>query len=217
MCAVCAHIAHSKTFSRVDGVSAIGDDGVMVRPPERIDVAEVGVVLRRHLSTDIDALHTMIEESRDHLRPFMPWADQARDETAAFVAKSAEGWEAGTDFNYLVAVHDGVLPGHPERLLGGAGLDSRPGPGALEIGYWLRPDATGCGVMTAVSRCLSDVAVTLAGVDRVVICCDEANVRSLAIPRRLGFSLDRFEERPVTAPGEHGRSMVWVRHRTLFP
>lgn len=189
----------------------------MDRPPERIDVDGVGVVLRRHLADDIDAVHGMIEESRDHLRPFMPWADQARDETAAFIAKAVEGWDAGTDFEFLVAVRADAASGGSERLLGGAGLDSRPGPGALEIGYWLRTDATGRGVMTDVARCLTDVAMTLPGVDRVVICCDEANVRSAAIPPRLGFSLDRLEERPVTAPGEHGRTMVWVRHRTLDP
>ena len=34
---------------------------------------------------DLDALHAAIEESRDHLRPFMPWADQTRADTATFL------------------------------------------------------------------------------------------------------------------------------------
>ena len=48
------------------------------------------------------------------------------------------------------------------------------------------------------------------GKERVEIHCDEANVRSAAVARRLGYRLDRLEDRPITAPGEHGRHMIWV-------
>lgn len=186
-------------------------------PPERIDLDHAGVVLRRHRHDDVDALHAVIEESRDHVRPFMPWADQCRDETAGFVTKAIAGWESGDDFNFLVTSPPEPGAGEPERVLGGAGLHNRPGPGAFEIGYWLRPDATGRGVMTVVAGCLADVALSLDGVQRVEIHCDEANVRSAAVPGRLGFTLDRLEDTPITSPGEHGRHMVWVRARTTSP
>lgn len=189
----------------------------MDRPPERIDVAEVGVVLRRHRLADLDALHTVIEASRDHVRPFMPWADQSRDDTAAFVTKAIDSWDANTDFNYLVAGPASAPLGENEHVLGGCGLHSRTGPHALEIGYWLRPDATGRGVMTAVAKRLTDIAFAMPTIERVEIHCDEANVRSAAIPRRLGFLLDRLEERTITTPGEHGRSMIWAQHRTNPP
>jgi RimJ/RimL family protein N-acetyltransferase len=177
------------------------------RPPERIVVDDVGVVLRRHRADDVDALHGVIEESRDHLRSFMPWADQAREETAEFLTRSVAEWEAGTSFNYLV-----TLTGHEsdaEEILGGTGLHERGAERSLEIGYWLRSSATGRGVVTAAARRLTNVAIEL-GVEQVVICCDEANDRSAAVPQRLGFRLDRIEPRPITAPGEHGRHMVWV-------
>jgi RimJ/RimL family protein N-acetyltransferase len=45
---------------------------------------------------------------------------------------------------------------------------------------------------------------------RVEIHCDEANVRSAAVPRRLGYRLDRIEDDRVSAPGDLGRSMIWV-------
>ena len=67
--------------------------------------------------------------------------------------------------------------------------------------------------MTAVAGTLADVALTYDEVEQVEIHCDEANVRSAAVPRRLGFTLDRLEDRPITAPGEHGRHMVWVRRK----
>ena len=40
--------------------------------------------------------------------------------------------------------------------------------------------------------------------------CDEANVSS-AVPRRLGFTLERIEDKPILAPGELGRAMIWTR------
>ena len=40
--------------------------------------------------------------------------------------------------------------------------------------------------------------------------CDEANVRSAAVPRRLGYRLDRIEPDAITSPGELGRMMIWV-------
>jgi RimJ/RimL family protein N-acetyltransferase len=44
----------------------------------------------------------------------------------------------------------------------------------------------------------------------VEIHCDEANVRSAAVPRRLGYRLDRVEDGDRTAPADTGRRMIWV-------
>jgi len=48
-------------------------------------------------------------------------------------------------------------------------------------------------------------------VSRVEIHCDEANVASSAIPRKLGYRLDRVSPYPPEAPGESGRRQIWIR------
>jgi RimJ/RimL family protein N-acetyltransferase len=184
----------------------------MLHPPERIDIAGAGVVLRRHEPDDVDALQAVIEASRDHLRPFMPWADQDRQATEAFVAAVAEGWMSGDNFNYLVVEPGGTDNG--DRLLGGCGLHRRGGPSTIEIGYWLRPEASGRGVMTAVAGALRDAAFALDGISRVEIRCDVANVRSAAIPRRLGFAHVDDEEHERVAAGETGLRQVWADDRS---
>jgi RimJ/RimL family protein N-acetyltransferase len=172
--------------------------------PERIDLDGHGAVLRRYQLDDVDSLYSAVEESRDHLRPFMPWADEARSELAAFVAEAVEHWANGTDRNYVIS--DAATA----EQLGGCGLHARLGPGAMEIGYWLRAGATGRGLITAAARALTDAALAVDGITRVEIHCDVANVRSAAVPRRLGYRLDRIERDEITAPSEVGRSMIWV-------
>ena len=179
-------------------------------PPERIELPDVGVVLRRYGLDDLDALHTAIEESRDHLRPFMPWADGTRADTSDFLATALDDWDTGTNFNYGIVDGDDIV-------LGGCGLHARLGSGALEIGYWLRAGATRRGVVTTATRALTDAAFALPDVDRVEIHCDEANVRSAAVPRRLGYRLDRIENDQISAPGDLGRSMIWVKRRHRVP
>ena len=46
--------------------------------------------------------------------------------------------------------------------------------------------------------------------ERVEIHCDQANHLSAAVPERLGYRLDRVEPDEIRAPGESGRSMIWV-------
>ena len=177
----------------------------MDTPPERIELAAVGAVLRRQRLEDLDRLHAAIEESRDHLRPFMPWADQTRADTATFIDGAIAQWDGRTDFGYVIvdAADGGVL--------GGCGIHRRAGPDTAEIGYWLRSTSTGRGIVTAAAAALADAALAIDGVERVEIRCDEANTRSAAVPRRLGFRLDRIEADHISAPGDLGRSMIWVR------
>jgi RimJ/RimL family protein N-acetyltransferase len=187
---------------------AFGHDAVMQRPPERIELERV--TLRRIRIDDVDALQAVIEASREHLRPFMPWADQDIETTAAFVAKTGEGWATGESFAYVVTEGGGDADGHGERILGGCGLHRRGGPESLEIGYWLRPDAVGRGVMTAAAAALTAAAFAVEGVTRVEIRCDETNHRSAAIARRLGYRHVGDEDHEPAAPGESGRRQIWV-------
>jgi RimJ/RimL family protein N-acetyltransferase len=178
---------------------------VTARPPERIE--RDGLVVRRPTADDEPLLAAAIAASLEHLRPWMVWADDAAKTSERQAARREQvdrGWAGGSDFAYL------VFDGGERTVVGGAGLHRRVGPGAIEIGYWVDVAHIGRGIATAVAGALTDAALALPDVDRVEIHCDEANVRSAAVPRRLGYRLDRIEDDDVTAPAETGRSMVWV-------
>lgn len=176
-----------------------------VRPPERIELTEHGFHLRRLVPGDAEQLHGAIAASFAEIHPWMPWCTEPVEiaDQREFIERSRADWERAVAFNY------GVFDGEA-RLVGTVSLMDRIGPGGLETGYWLRTDATGRGVMTAAVQSLTALAFGLPGVARVEIHCDAANLRSAAVPRRLGFRLDREAERAITAPGETGTEQRWV-------
>lgn len=98
-------------------------------------------------------------------------------------------------------------------MLGAIGLHDRIGPAALEITYWCRVTHVGHGVITRSATVLTEIAFSLPGIDRVEIRCDAANLRSAAVPRRLGYRLDRIEPRERRAPADSGRALLWVMDR----
>lgn len=177
-------------------------------PPEEI-VGDI-VVLRRHrYPDDCLPLRAAIDASHEHLRGWMAWArSPATDESvAAFVEAAARDF--GGDF----AAHYAITLRRSGEYVGVCGLAPRLGEGALEIGYWLDVRHTGRGIATEAARLLTGAALALNGVARVEIHCDEANVRSAAVPRRLGYRLDRIEADEILAPNETGQSMIWCADR----
>jgi len=96
------------------------------------------------------------------------------------------------------------------EFVGTIGLHRRLGDDAVEIGYWTVAGKTRRGYATAAARALTQVALSLPGVRRVEIHCDEANTASAGVPRKLGYRLDRVEQHEREAPGERGRRMIWV-------
>jgi RimJ/RimL family protein N-acetyltransferase len=195
-------------------------------PPERIDAGVL--ILRRNRVGDAPAVARAIRESLDHLQPWMPWANPGAASVEAQATRLAEveaAWHGGTDFVYLLVpeqddgdgggTHDpvtGTATGtDDDEVLGMIGLHRRLGPGAIEIGYWTHVAHSGRGYMTAAAQAITRTAEALDDVRRVEIHTDEANVRSAAIPLKLGYRLDRVDTRRPEAPAESGRLQIWVR------
>lgn len=109
-------------------------------------------------------------------------AEHARAEAVA-AHTFAEDFARGDDAVY------GIFEPDERRVVGSTGLHPRLDGNAREIGYWIRADATGRGLAGESTAALTRVAFEVDGVDRMEIHCDPANVRSAAIPRRLGYEL----------------------------
>lgn len=187
------------------------------RPPELLALAG-GVSLHRRTPAHAAGLRSAVHANLEHLRPWMEWAAEAPgiEHCVELTRAGVTAWDAGTDFMY-VGVLDGpagdATEGGPGTVIGAFGLHGRIGPGALEIGYWVAAGHTGRGIATAAARALTSAALALPGVERVEIHCDEANGPSAAVPRKLGYRLDRVADAEVRAPAETGRQLIWVMER----
>ena len=175
-------------------------------PPDRIELPDA--VLRPFRTSDAEALARAVRESLEHLAPWMPWASNGsadvefqRQRLVAVV----DQWERGEEYQY------GLFDPEETRVLGSFGLMTRRGRGSLEIGYWVHVDATGRGHATRAAAALTGVAFDLRGVKQVLIYTDVANLRSAAIPNKLGFELLRIEAADRIASSETGRQQVWRR------
>lgn len=160
---------------------------------------------------DARLLKEALDASLDHLRPWMPWAagePQPLEEKAELLRLFRGRFDLGEDFVY------GIFTRDEAEVVGGTGLHTRIGEGALEIGYWIRASRVGRGYATEASAALTRAAFRVCGVDRVEIRVDPANEVSLRIPRRLGFTEEATLRRRL--PDGAGRPTRDVVVFTLF-
>ncbi|RDI63578.1 GNAT family N-acetyltransferase [Nocardia pseudobrasiliensis] len=178
-----------------------------IHPAPRIEQGDL--LIRRWQRRDLFPRWAAITASYDLLRPW--WGDSlvelATLEGQRRYAAKCELWPS-TDGGYRYGIFD-----RDGALLGGINLHDRIGDGAIELGYWCHTAHTGRGVITRAAAALTDLARTLPGITRVEIRCDVANIRSAAVPRRLGFHLDRLGPRPRAAPADTGTQMYWIKQR----
>jgi RimJ/RimL family protein N-acetyltransferase len=177
----------------------------LIDPPEEISGPRV--LLRRYrYPEDGPVLLATIAASLDHLKGWMPWAQSppTAESVRAFFEPAARDFGGSSAANYAITL---AATG---EYVGGCGLHPRVGEGGVEIGYWVDPRHEGRGLITEAAGLLTTAAFRLPGISRVEIHCDQANLKSAAVPARLGYRLDRIEPDEPTAPREVGRSMIWV-------
>lgn len=154
-------------------------------------------------ATDSRDLWTSVEASRPALEPWLPWVPFNTDIDASgrYAEASAADWDAAR------ACRFSIRDRQSKRLLGVIGLESFAHlHESVELGYWLRSDATGKGLMTEAGRAVLDWAFGPINAHRVRVAAATDNHASLNVIRRLGF---RFEGIARQAERVSGR---WLDH-----
>ena len=141
-----------------------------------------GCRLRALEQSDAIELHALIEVNRAHLARWMPWAArQTREDAMNFIHSTRRQLTDGDGLQ--AALTSGAA------IVGVAGFHGVDWPNrATSLGYWLAAAAQGHGTMTHAVRALVDHAIGTWGLNRVEIRVDVENLRSRAIPERLGFN-----------------------------
>jgi ribosomal-protein-serine acetyltransferase len=144
-----------------------------------------------------------VEGSRAHLEPWLPWVpfNIDLDSSGRYAEASAADWDAARACRF--AIRDRPT----RRFLGVVGLEAFAHlHESVELGYWLRVDACGKGLMGEAGKVVLDWAFTAVNAHRVRVAAATDNHASLNVIRRLGF---RFEGIARQAERCAGR---WLDH-----
>jgi RimJ/RimL family protein N-acetyltransferase len=176
-------------------------------PPRRIETERL--VIRCYRPADAPLVKGAVDSSLDHLRSFMDWAWDAPEALATVEERLglfAELFERGEEFIY------GLFSRDESDLVGSAGLHRRVGPGAFEIGYWVRSSRVRRGFATEAAAALTRAAFECCRVERIEIHVDPANIASLGVPDKLGYLREatlRKRLPPVRAGDERRDEVVF--------
>lgn len=154
-------------------------------------------------ATDSRDLWTAVESSRPELEPWLPWVPYNIDleSSARYAEASASDWDAARACRF--AIRDRQT----RRFLGVIGLEAFAHLHEnVELGYWLRTDGVGRGLMTEAGRAVLAWAFGPLNAHRVRVAAATDNHGSLGVIRRLGF---RFEGIARQAERVSGR---WLDH-----
>lgn len=153
--------------------------------------------LRPLRAEDAPDIFGSIDTQRRHLGRWLPFVaetqriEQTRSVVAAMLADTA---------NPVFTLRNGdAFAG----LIGFKSADSNQR--SIEIGYWLREEQQGKGLMTAAVRALCERAFAEMGMRCIVIRCGVGNQPSNRIPQRLGFRLSHVEPQ-----GEQLSDGAWI-------
>ena len=164
----------------------------MLAIPSRAAVRRAPIETPRLLLFPIEAgdaldLWQAVDGSRWHLERWLPWVpfNNAPEASQRYAEACAADWDAGR------AVRFAIRNRQNRELLGVVGLDSCVHlHRSCELGYWLRREATGRGLMTEAARASVQFAFERMGVHRMRCAAATDNHGSLRVIGRLGF---RFE------------------------
>jgi ribosomal-protein-serine acetyltransferase len=142
-----------------------------------------GIEMRQFRREDAEPAFAVVDRHRDYLRRWLPWVDGTRsaEDVLQFIGRTLDEFETNRNPQAGIWV-DGVLSGsmgcHP---IDWAHRNS-------SIGYWIRPDLQGRGIVTQCCEVMLDHLFKELGLHRVEIRCGTGNTRSCAVPARLGFT-----------------------------
>ena len=144
------------------------------------------ILLRPYRADDADAVFAAIEESREHLRPWVGWVDRftTADETRDYCVRCADSWLARSDLFF------GIFDIANGLYLGGAGLHTPNWEKrAFEISCWIRTTAAYQGYGTESLNLLAGLGFGSLQARQIKLVCDARNGPTQTMAEKCGYVL----------------------------
>lgn len=131
---------------------------------------------------DAPALYKVVDQNRDHLKTFLPWAETMTsvEEEAAFMQQTLNLVAEGKALFFLIYKQD--------QLIGTIDLHAwNEKTRKAEVGYWLAKSENGQGITTAAVRKLCDIAFTDYHLNKLELRANVLNIGSNRVAEKVGF------------------------------
>lgn len=131
---------------------------------------------------DVSTLFNLINESKNHLLPYLPWIDNInciRDELA-FIQDAQSNRERGKQYVFVIEKEEnivGMIDLHQVDYYNRQ----------AEVGYWLSKKYTGKGIMSVALELLHKYAFNTLKLHKLIILVDEANKKSIQVAKRANY------------------------------
>jgi len=136
-------------------------------------------ILEKRMAGD---LFRLVNSNREHLRNWLAWVDATKSEkdTESFINSSLNGFVSGNGFSCAIY--------YQNRIAGVIGYNHiNQDHRNATIGYWLGESFLGKGIMLKACRVIVDHGFEEIKLHRLEIRCAATNIKSQAIPNKLGF------------------------------
>lgn len=154
----------------------------------------------------------LVSNEVERLSPWLPWAvNPTVDSMVSFARRAYANWHSRSDL--AVSIYDKTSG----EYMGGAGIHRIDWDiPKFEIGYWIAAAFEGKGFVSEATFALTSFCFAQFGANRVEIRCDPRNVRSRAVPQRLGFDLEGTMRNVLMGPqGKPIDLEIWSRVSAL--
>ena len=160
-------------------------------------------VLRTLKEEDAPILFTLTDANRVYLKQWLPWLDtcQTPQDSLTFIQGRLNAQEKNEAITFGIW-EDGLLMGVISYIV------VNEDEGSTCIGYWISQPAQGRGIATLATQTLVTFAFRTLGLRRLTIDCAQENLKSRAIPERLGMKLSNQPPKKANLYGQ------WVDHIT---
>lgn len=142
------------------------------------------IELRLTLPGEADEMFAVVDRNRAYLRQWMAWLDSTQSPADADGHRQHVLAELAAGRLYEGGIH---VRG---AVVGRAGMRVDAANRRGEIGYWVSEDSQGQGIATRTAEALITAGFERLGLHRIEIRCAVDNVRSRAVPERLGLTLE---------------------------
>ncbi|KHE72815.1 GNAT family N-acetyltransferase [Halobacillus sp. BBL2006] len=131
---------------------------------------------------DAEELFALSDQSREHLGTWLPWIHftESVEDTKKFIHGCLQRY-ADNDGQTICIMYKGKIAGVIDFH------EMNWNHNKTSIGYWMGVDYKGLGLLTRSCKVLFDHAFKDLGLNRIEIRAAEENVKSRAVPERLGF------------------------------